>query len=87
VRLWAAASTIAGNDWSPLVLTVFKLLSSAFAAAVFLLASARSRSSIVSCMALAASAVFFSFLQARLPAKRRRETAIENLESVFIDLP
>jgi hypothetical protein len=83
----AAALTIAGNDESPLVLTVFKLLSTAFAAAVFLFASARSRSSMVSCVALAASAVFFSFPQARLPARRRTGTAIENLGSVFIDLP
>jgi hypothetical protein len=86
VPLWAAASTIAGNDESPLVLTVFKLLSTAFAAAVFLFASARSRSSMVSCVALAASAVFFPFPQARLPARRRTGT-IENLESMFIDLP
>ena len=83
----AAAFTIAGNDESPLVLTVFKLLSTAFAAAVFLFASARSRSSMVSCVALAASAVFFSFPQARLPARRRTGIAIENLGSVFIDLP
>jgi hypothetical protein len=85
VRLCAAAFTIAGNDESPLVLTVFKLLSTAFAAAVFLFASAKSRSSIVSCVVVAASAVFFSFPQARLPA-RRSGTAIENLNSIFIEL-
>jgi hypothetical protein len=87
VRLCAAASTIAGNDPSPLVFTVFKLLSTAFAVAVFLFASAKSRSSIVSCAALAATGVFFSFPQATLPARRRRATAIENLYSVFIDSP
>jgi hypothetical protein len=79
--------TIAGNDESPPVLTVFKLLSTAFAAAVFLFASARSRSSMVSCVVVAASTVFLSFPQARLPAKRKAGTAIENLESVFIVLP
>jgi hypothetical protein len=41
----------------------------------------------VSCVTLAASSVFFSFRQARLPATRRRATAIENLESVFIGSP
>ena len=87
VRPCAAAFTIAGSDESPLVLTVFKLLSIAFAVAVFLFASARSRRSMVSCVVLAASAVFFSFPQARLPAQRRSGTAIENLESVFIGLP
>jgi hypothetical protein len=87
VRPCAAAFTIAGNDESPLVLTVFKLLSIAFAVAVFLFASARSRRSMVSCVVLAASAVFFSFPQARLPAQRRSGRAIENLESVFIGLP
>jgi hypothetical protein len=79
--------TIAGNDESPPVLTVFKLLSTAFAAAVFLFASARSWRSIVSCVAVAASTVFLSFPQARMPAKRRAVTATENLGSVFIELP
>lgn len=84
----AAEFTIAGSDESPLVLTVFKLLSTAFAAAVFLFASARSRRSIVSCVALAAFAVFLSFPQARLPAKSRTGTiVVENLEMVFIELP
>jgi hypothetical protein len=87
VRFCAAAFTIAGNDESPLVLTVFKLLSTTFAAAVFLFASARSRSSMVSCVALAAAAVFFSFPQARLAASKRIGTAIESLESVFIGSP
>jgi hypothetical protein len=87
VRLCAAASTIAGNDSSPLVLTVFKLLSTAFAAAVFLFASAKSRSSMVSCAVLAATAVFFSFPQARVPARRSKGMAVENLKSVFIGSP
>lgn len=70
--------------WSPVVLTVFRLLSTAAAAAVFLFASARSWSSIVSCATLATSGFFFELPQPRLPNSTARQTISEYLERVFI---
>jgi hypothetical protein len=84
VRPCPVSTVVVGNP-SVLVRTVFKLLSTAEAAAVFLFASARSRSSIVSCATPAVSGVFFLSRQPRLPPTTRRETAIEKLKRVFID--
>ena len=69
-----------------LVLTVFRLLSTTDAAAVFLFASARSRSSMVSCAALATSGFF---LESRHPiaTMSARQRAADNTESVFMYSP
>lgn len=55
--------------------TVLRLLSTAAAAAVFLFASARSRSSMVSCAMLAMSGFFFDSRQPVPPAMNARQSA------------
>ena len=58
-----------GSEPSALVRTVLRLLSIADAEAVFLFASARSRSNIVSCATLATSGSFFELLQLTPPLR------------------
>ena len=67
------------------VLTVVRLLSMAPAFAVFLFASARSRSNIVSCATVATLALV-SLRQATVPARKGRQKAT-NRKSTLIRLP
>ena len=72
---WAACLTRSGSDPSPLVLTVLRLLSTAEAVAVFLFASARSRSSMVSCATSTTSGFLSDLRQPTPPAINARQTA------------
>ena len=78
---------IAEDVLSGPVRTVFRLLSAAEAAAVFLLASARSFISIVSCAAAAVvSALVFVSLLHPVTATRAGSKTIRELENAFIRL-
>ncbi len=73
-----------GSEPFALVLTVLRLLSIAAAEAVFLFASARSRSNIVSCATLATSGCFFELPQPTPPAMNARQAAAGSWWRIFI---
>ena len=72
---WDPSLPATGVEPSPVVLTVLRLLSTADAWAVFLFASARSRSSMLSWLVAAASEVSFDLLQPSPPAMSTSQTA------------